>query len=140
MQNKQVSRSSEQYIKFGNSISDIYLELTCSLISEVNKITTIERRLATIEKLLCALSEVLNLDAAAAYCDLSKSDMFKLTGTGPGTGEVPCHYLNQGEEPYFTKEELTKYLTRGGGISTESWDKMEADYLLRNNGTSHGEF
>ncbi|WP_111709095.1 helix-turn-helix domain-containing protein [Lutibacter citreus] len=77
----------------------------------VEKLTVIEKRLASIEHKLetkyndDGYKEVMNLKELCEYLGLSKSHIYKLTSTR----EIP-HSKNRGKKLYFNKYEIDKWV------------------------------
>lgn len=71
------------------------------------------------------LKQVLNLNEAAKYLDISKSHLYKLTSRK----EIPF-YCPQGKRLYFKKDELDQWLTRNRSASLTELETRAANYLL----------
>jgi excisionase family DNA binding protein len=88
------------------------------------------KRIENIEELIknqkILLKEVLNLNEAAKYLDISKSHLYKLTSRK----EIP-HYCPQGKRLYFKKTELDQWLTRNRSASLAELETKAANYLFK---------
>ena len=72
------------------------------------------------------LKQVLNLNEAAKYLDISKSHLYKLTSRK----EIPF-YCPQGKRLYFKKDELDQWLTRNRSASLGELETRAANYLFK---------
>lgn len=89
-------------------------------------------RLIRIESGISKLSlqkEVLNLQEACEYLQLSSSHIYKLTSKGQIPNYCPC-----GKKLYFKRAELDQWLTRNPkkDINQEEIEQAAADYMIRN--------
>ena len=71
--------------------------------------------------------DVLNLNEACAYLDLSASHLYKMTSQK----QIP-HFCPQGKKLYFKRTELDQWLQRNRQSSTDEIETMAANYLLIN--------
>ncbi len=78
-----------------------------------------------INKQEVLLKQVLNLNEAAKYLDISKSHLYKLTSRK----EIPF-YCPQGKRLYFKKSELDQWLTRNRSASLTELETRAANYLF----------
>ncbi|MFL0070083.1 helix-turn-helix domain-containing protein [Tenacibaculum maritimum] len=78
-----------------------------------------------INKQEVLLKQVLNLNEAAKYLDISKSHLYKLTSRK----EIPF-YCPQGKRLYFKKDELDQWLTRNRSASLAELETRAANYLF----------
>ncbi|PRP68277.1 helix-turn-helix domain-containing protein [Nonlabens agnitus] len=89
------------------------------------------QKLANIETMLqeqnLLKKEVLNLNEAAAYLDISASHLYKLTSQK----QIP-HFCPQGKKLYFNRTELDQWLQRNRQITTDEIDAQATEYLIRN--------
>jgi excisionase family DNA binding protein len=87
------------------------------------------KRIENIEELIknqkVFLKEVLNLNEATEYLDISKSHLYKLTSRK----EIP-HYCPQGKRLYFKKNELDLWLTRNRSASLDELETKAANYIM----------
>jgi len=90
----------------------------------LQKLTNIETMLQEQNLLK---KEVLNLNEAAAYLDISASHLYKLTSQK----QIP-HFCPQGKKLYFNRAELDKWLQRNRQHSEDEIDQMANDYITRN--------
>ena len=76
-------------------------------------------RIETLERLVFLAKEVLSLEEASIYLDISRSTLYKMTSAK----QIP-HYKPNGKLVYFEKSELNSCLrtdrSRGGGISDKT--------------------
>jgi excisionase family DNA binding protein len=70
--------------------------------------------------------EVLNLNEAGAYLNISASHMYKLTSQ-----KLIPHFCPQGKKLYFKREELDNWLLRNRQDSTDEIETIAANYLLK---------
>lgn len=88
------------------------------------------KRLEIIEKHVLdrniILKNVLNLNEACKYLELSQSHLYKLTSTG----SIP-HYKPNGKKLYFNRAELDQWLMRNRNITQEEIEQQAADYLIK---------
>ena len=71
--------------------------------------------------------EVLNLNEAGTYLNISASHMYKLTSQK----QIP-HFCPQGKKLYFKRVELDHWLLRNRQDSSNEIETMAANYLLTN--------
>lgn len=71
--------------------------------------------------------EVLNLNEAGAYLNISASHMYKLTSQK----QIP-HFCPQGKKLYFKREELDHWLLLNRQDSSDEIETRAANYLLTN--------
>jgi excisionase family DNA binding protein len=71
--------------------------------------------------------DVLNLNEAHAYLDISASHMYKLTSQ-----KLIPHFCPQGKKLYFRREELDQWLLRNRQDSIDEIDTRAANYLITN--------
>ena len=90
----------------------------------LQKLTNIETMLQEQNLLK---KEVLNLNEAAAYLDISASHLYKLTSQK----QIP-HFCPQGKKLYFNRAELDQWLQRNRQYSEDEIDQMANDYITRN--------
>lgn len=90
----------------------------------LQKLTNIETMLQEQNLLK---KEVLNLNEAAAYLDISASHLYKLTSQK----QIP-HFCPQGKKLYFNRAELDQWLQRNRQHSEDEIDQMANDYITRN--------
>lgn len=90
----------------------------------LQKLTNIETMLQEQNLLK---KEVLNLNEAAAYLDISASHLYKLTSQK----QIP-HFCPQGKKLYFNRVELDQWLQRNKQHSEDEIDQMANDYITRN--------
>ena len=87
-------------------------------------------RLEKIERLLESQNllqkEVLNLNEAALYLELSTSHLYRLTSTGC----IPFYKPN-GKKLYFKRLELDQWLLRNRSTSKEEIETHAANYLIK---------
>lgn len=87
-------------------------------------------RLEKIERLLESQNllqkEVLNLNDAALYLELSASHLYRLTSTG----YIPFYKPN-GKKLYFKRLELDQWLLRNRSTTNEEIETQAANYLIK---------
>ena len=87
------------------------------------------QKLANIETMLqeqnLLRKDVLNLNEACSYLDLSASHLYKMTSQK----QIP-HFCPQGKKLYFKRAELDEWLQRNRQSSSDEIDTMAANYLL----------
>ena len=92
--------------------------------------TNILEKLERIEKLLetqqALQKQVLNLNDACIYLELSQSHLYKLTSNG----SIP-HYKPNGKKLYFKREELDTWLLRNRSNSIDETEQEAANYLIK---------
>ena len=71
--------------------------------------------------------DVLNLNEACAYLDMSASHLYKMTSQ-----KLIPHFCPQGKKLYFRRLELDEWLLRNRQTSTDEIETMAANYLIRN--------
>ena len=88
------------------------------------------KRLEIIEKHVLdrniILKNVLNLNEACTYLELSQSHLYKLTSTG----SIP-HYKPNGKKLYFNRAELDQWLMRNRSTTQDEIEQQAADYLIK---------
>jgi len=89
------------------------------------------QKLEQLEKLIenqsLLTKNVLNLNEAAQYLDISQSHLYKLTSTK----RIP-HFCPQGKKLYFNREELDQWLLSNRQSTNAQIDKAAVNYLLMN--------
>ena len=92
--------------------------------------TNILEKLERIEKMLetqqAMQKQVLNLNDACIYLELSQSHLYKLTSNG----SIP-HYKPNGKKLYFKREELDTWLLRNRSNSIDEIEQEAANYLIK---------
>ena len=87
-------------------------------------------KLAEIQQLLSKQNllqkEILNLQNACDYLNVSASYLYKLTCTN----QVP-HYVPTGKKIYFKRQELDDWLLRNRQGSFYEIEQQAADYLIK---------
>jgi excisionase family DNA binding protein len=97
----------------------------------VEKLTVIERRLASIEYKLGVkynddgYKEVMNVKQLCDYLELSISHIYKLTSNQ----EIP-HYKRGGKKLYFNKYEIDKWVLKNRVDTNEEIETMAANYIM----------
>jgi excisionase family DNA binding protein len=71
--------------------------------------------------------DVLNLNEACSYLDLSASHVYKMTSQ-----KLIPHFCPQGKKLYFKRTELDQWLLRNRKDSTDEIETRAANYLLTN--------
>lgn len=71
--------------------------------------------------------DVLNLNEACAYLDISASHLYKLT-----SAKTIPHFCPQGKKLYFKRIELDDWLLRNRQSSSDEMEKAATDYIIRN--------
>lgn len=91
---------------------------------------TILVKLERIEKMLetqqAMQKQVLNLNDACIYLELSQSHLYKLTSNG----SIP-HYKPNGKKLYFKREEPDTWLLRNRSNSIDEIEQEAANYLIK---------
>ena len=91
----------------------------------------IVQKLDNIEKMLQKQNlqnkQVLNLEDACKYLDISRSHLYKLTSTK----KIP-HYCPQGKRLYFKKSELEDWLLRNRSSTSNEIDETAINYVIGN--------
>jgi excisionase family DNA binding protein len=94
----------------------------------------IVQKLESIEKLLSEQNvlkkEILTVEEAANYLDVSLSHIYKLTYARI----IPCYKPN-GKKIYFRKSEVDEWMLKNRYSSSEEIDRKSSDYLLQNKKT-----
>jgi excisionase family DNA binding protein len=72
--------------------------------------------------------DVLNLNEACTYLDISHSHLYKLTSQK----QIP-HFCPQGKKLYFRRSELDEWLLRNRQDSIDEIETKAANYLLTHN-------
>src|SRR5689334_11176192 len=92
---------------------------------------TILQKLANIETMLqeqnLLKKDVLNVNEASAYLDMSASHLYKMTSQK----QIP-HFCPQGKKLYFKRAELDEWLLRNRQDSRDEIETLAANYLLTN--------
>ncbi|PWI29775.1 DNA-binding protein [Flavobacteriaceae bacterium LYZ1037] len=92
----------------------------------------IQNEIKEIKELLLALNiqqkEILTVEDATVYLQLSKSCLFKMTSKK----EIPF-YKPGGKKIYFKKSELDEWIFNGKVLSNDELDTDVDDYLSRTN-------
>jgi excisionase family DNA binding protein len=91
------------------------------LLQKLNDIQTMLQEQNLLRK------DVLNLNEACAYLDISASHLYKLTSQK----SIP-HFCPQGKKLYFKRSELDEWLQRNRQTSVDEIETMAANYLLTN--------
>ena len=82
-------------------------------------------KLTVIENLLKGQTEKpLTFNEAAAYLDVSKSHLYKLTSSNRIS-----HYKPQGKRVYFSKSELDAWLLRGRVSTQDEVDQKAVNFM-----------
>ena len=88
------------------------------------------QRLEKLERLIVSQGinskEVLNLQEACQYLELSQSHIYKLTSAG----NIP-HYKPNGKKLYFKRSELDTWLLRNRCATQDEIEQQAADYLIK---------
>ena len=88
------------------------------------------QRLEKLERLIVSQGinskEVLNLQEACQYLELSQSHLYKLTSAG----NIP-HYKPNGKKLYFKRSELDTWLLRNRCATQDEIEQQAADYLIK---------
>ena len=88
------------------------------------------KRLEKIESLLesqtLVRKDVLNINEASEYLELSPSHLYKLTSTDA----IP-HYKPNGKKIYFKRSEIDEWLLRNRNTTQEEVDARATDYLIQ---------
>ena len=71
--------------------------------------------------------DVLNLNEAASYLDVSQSHLYKLTSTK----RIP-HFCPNGKKLYFKRTELDEWLLSNRQTTSDEIEKMATNYILKN--------
>jgi excisionase family DNA binding protein len=95
-------------------------KMDLQIIEQLNKI----ERLLESQNLLAR--EVLNLNDAAQYLELSTSHLYRLTSTGC----IPFYKPN-GKKLYFKRLELDQWLLRNRNITKDEIETQAANYLIK---------
>jgi len=92
----------------------------------------IQNEIKVIKELLLALNiqqkEILTVDDATVYLQLSKSCLFKMTSKKA----IPF-YKPGGKKIYFKKSELDEWIFKGKVLSNDDLETNVEDYLSRTN-------
>ena len=95
----------------------------------MNYDNTVIEKLKNIESMLqqqnLLQKDVLNLNEARAYLDISASHMYKMTSQ-----KLIPHFCPQGKKLYFRREELNQWLLRNRQDSIDEIETRAANYLL----------
>ncbi len=84
----------------------------------------LDERLERIEKLLLGSKKVLTFDEACDYTGISRSYMYKLTGSQ----KIPNSKPN-GKVIFFEKEKLDQWLLQNGRKSNQEIENEAAKYI-----------
>ncbi len=84
----------------------------------------LDERLERIEKLLLGSKKVLTFDEACDYTGISRSYMYKLTGSQ----NIP-HSKPNGKVIFFEKEKLDQWLLQNGRKSNQEIEKAATKYI-----------
>lgn len=91
-------------------------------------------KLNNIEKLIKDQSllqkDVLNLNEACEYLQMSHSHIYKLTSNN----SIP-HFKPNSKKIYFNRKELDMWLQRNKAITTDEIEQQAADYIIKNRRT-----
>ena len=88
---------------------------------------TLEKRVEELEQMLFLTKNVLSIDEASKFLNLSKSYLYKLT-----SGNLIPHYKPQGKMLFFERADLEAWL-RQNPIKTQAQIEQEAQkYILSN--------
>lgn len=87
----------------------------------------LDERLERIEKLLLGSKKVLTFDEACDYTGISRSYMYKLTGSQ----SIPCSKPN-GKVIFFEKEKLDEWLLQNKRKSNQEIENEASSYVLKN--------
>jgi excisionase family DNA binding protein len=90
----------------------------------IDMLTSIDKKLN--EQTLLQ-KDILNLNEACAYLDISASHLYKMTSSK----SIP-HFCPQGKKLYFKRVELDEWLMRNRQSSSDEIEKAANDYLIRN--------
>lgn len=71
--------------------------------------------------------DVLNLNEACHYLNISASHLYKMTSQK----QIP-HFCPQGKKLYFKRSELEEWLMRNRQSSVDEIDALAENYLIRN--------
>jgi excisionase family DNA binding protein len=89
------------------------------------------QKLSNIETMLqeqnLLKKDVLNLNEACRYLDMSASHLYKMTSQ-----KLIPHFCPQGKKLYFNRLELDEWLQRNRQTSTDEIETIAANYLLTN--------
>lgn len=69
--------------------------------------------------------DVLNLNEACSYLDISASHLYKMTSQ-----KLIPHFCPQGKKLYFNRTQLDEWLQRNRQDSADEIESMAANYLL----------
>jgi excisionase family DNA binding protein len=87
------------------------------------------QKLANIETMLqqqnLLRKDVLNLNEACSYLDISASHLYKMTSQ-----KLIPHFCPQGKKLYFNRTQLDEWLQRNRQDSADEIESMAANYLL----------
>lgn len=89
------------------------------ILQKLNNIETMLQEQNILKK------DVLNLNEACSYLDMSASHLYKMTSQ-----KLIPHFCPQGKKLYFRRLELDEWLLRNRQTSTDEIDTMAANYLL----------
>ena len=83
-------------------------------------------RIETLERLVFLAKEVLSLEEASIYLDISRSTLYKMTSAK----QIP-HYKPNGKLVYFEKSELNSWLRQNPVKSLGQIEVEAAEYLKK---------
>lgn len=83
-------------------------------------------RIETLERLVFLAKEVLSLEEASIYLDISRSTLYKMTSAK----QIP-HYKPNGKLVYFEKSELNSWLRQNPVKSLGQIEVEAAEYLTK---------
>lgn len=89
------------------------------ILQKLNNIETMLQEQNLLKK------DVLNLNEACTYLDMSASHLYKMTSQ-----KLIPHFCPQGKKLYFRRLELDEWLLRNRQTSTDEIETMAANYLL----------
>ena len=83
-------------------------------------------RIETLERLVFLAKEVISLEEASIYLDISRSTLYKMTSAK----QIP-HYKPNGKLVYFEKSELNSWLRQNPVKSLGQIEVEAAEYLTK---------
>lgn len=83
-------------------------------------------RIETLERLVFLAKEVLSLEEASIYLDISRSTLYKMTSAK----QIP-HYKPNGKIIYFEKSELNSWMRQNPVKSLAQIEENAATYLAK---------
>lgn len=87
----------------------------------------IEERIKALEKIFLCQKEIFNLDEAAMYIGVSKSNLYKMTAYR----KIP-HYKPAGRYIYFERAELDNWIREGAVKTEEQLNDQANAYTMTN--------